>query len=587
MKYSSCGHLNVAHVEEPTRLRGWIDSVRDHGGVIFIDLRDETGITQVVVEPENKEFFSLAERCRSEFVLSVEGIIRRRPDGTTNEQLPTGEVELLVSSLEILSESDPLPFQLDDYSSAGEEVRLKYRFLDLRRSEMQNNIRARSKVSSSIREFMDKEGFLDIETPMMTKATPEGARDFLVPSRISRGSFYALPQSPQLFKQLLMASGFERYYQIVRCFRDEDTRADRQPEFTQLDIEKAFTDEDEIINLSEKLIKFVFKKLLDIKLPKFPKMTYSEAIERFGSDKPDLRINLELKEVKEIFLDSDFKVFSGPANDSNSRVVALKISSELTRSKIDSYTEFVGKFGAKGLAYIKVNNLKKGNDGLQSPILKFLSKKEIDSLFKSLGVTDGDTVFFGAGHKKIVSDSMGALRNKIAEDFDLIEESWKPVWITNWPLFEESIGGDLSPAHHPFTSFKGSIEDLESDPRAVEANAYDLVINGTEVGGGSIRIHKSSEQAKVLEVLGISKKEAQNKFGFFLDALNFGFPPHGGIAFGLDRLVMLMMGADSIRSVIPFPKTQSALCLLTDAPTRVDSEQLDELGISLTDPEGD
>mgnify|MGYP001329133046 FL=1 len=587
MKYSSCGHLNVAHVEEPTRLRGWIDSVRDHGGVIFIDLRDETGITQVVVEPENKEFFSLAERCRSEFVLSVEGIIRRRPDGTTNEQLPTGEVELLVSSLEILSESDPLPFQLDDFSSAGEEVRLKYRFLDLRRSEMQKNIRARSKVSSSIREFMDKEGFLDIETPMMTKATPEGARDFLVPSRISRGSFYALPQSPQLFKQLLMASGFERYYQIVRCFRDEDTRADRQPEFTQLDIEKAFTDEDEIINLSEKLIKFVFKKLLDIKLPKFPKMTYSEAIERFGSDKPDLRINLELKEVKEIFLDSDFKVFSGPANDSNSRVVALKISSELTRSKIDSYTEFVGKFGAKGLAYIKVNNLKKGNDGLQSPILKFLSKKEIDSLFKSLGVTDGDTVFFGAGHKKIVSDSMGALRNKIAEDFDLIEESWKPVWITNWPLFEESIGGDLSPAHHPFTSFKGSIEDLESDPRAVEANAYDLVINGTEVGGGSIRIHKSSEQAKVLEVLGISKKEAQNKFGFFLDALNFGFPPHGGIAFGLDRLVMLMMGADSIRSVIPFPKTQSALCLLTDAPTRVDSEQLYELGISLTDPEGD
>ena len=587
MKYSSCGHLNVAHVEEPTRLRGWIDSVRDHGGVIFIDLRDETGITQVVVEPENKEFFPLAERCRSEFVLSVEGIIRRRPDGTTNEQLPTGEVELLVSSLEILSESDPLPFQLDDYSSAGEEVRLKYRFLDLRRSEMQNNIRARSKVSSSIREFMDKEGFLDIETPMMTKATPEGARDFLVPSRISRGSFYALPQSPQLFKQLLMASGFERYYQIVRCFRDEDTRADRQPEFTQLDIEKAFTDEDEIINLSEKLIKFVFKKLLDIKLPKFPKMTYSEAIERFGSDKPDLRINLELKEVKEIFLDSDFKVFSGPANDSNSRVVALKISSELTRSKIDSYTEFVGKFGAKGLAYIKVNNLKKGNDGLQSPILKFLSKKEIDSLFKSLGVTDGDTVFFGAGHKKIVSDSMGALRNKIAEDFDLIEESWKPVWITNWPLFEESIGGDLSPAHHPFTSFKGSIEDLESDPKSVEANAYDLVINGTEVGGGSIRIHKSSEQAKVLEVLGISKKEAQNKFGFFLDALNFGFPPHGGIAFGLDRLVMLMMGADSIRSVIPFPKTQSALCLLTDAPTRVDSEQLYELGISLTDPEGD
>ena len=587
MKYSSCGHLNVAHVEEPTRLRGWIDSVRDHGGVIFIDLRDETGITQVVVEPENKEFFPLAERCRSEFVLSVEGIIRRRPDGTTNEQLPTGEVELLVSSLEILSESDPLPFQLDDYSSAGEEVRLKYRFLDLRRSEMQNNIRARSKVSSSIREFMDKEGFLDIETPMMTKATPEGARDFLVPSRISRGSFYALPQSPQLFKQLLMASGFERYYQIVRCFRDEDTRADRQPEFTQLDIEKAFTDEDEIINLSEKLIKFVFKKLLDIKLPKFPKMTYSEAIERFGSDKPDLRINLELKEVKEIFLDSDFKVFSGPANDSNSRVVALKISSELTRSKIDSYTEFVGKFGAKGLAYIKVNNLKKGNDGLQSPILKFLSKKEIDSLFKSLDVTDGDTVFFGAGHKKIVSDSMGALRDKIAEDFDLIEESWKPVWITNWPLFEESIGGDLSPAHHPFTSFKGSIEDLESDPRAVEANAYDLVINGTEVGGGSIRIHKSSEQAKVLEVLGISKKEAQNKFGFFLDALNFGFPPHGGIAFGLDRLVMLMMGADSIRSVIPFPKTQSALCLLTDAPTRVDSEQLDELGISLTDSEGD
>ena len=386
MKYSSCGHVNLANVDKPTRLRGWIDSVRDHGGVIFIDLRDETGITQVVVEPENKEFFSMAERCRSEFVLSVDGKIRRRPDGTINKQIPTGEVELLVSSFEILSESDPLPFQLDDYSSAGEEVRLKYRFLDLRRSEMQNNIRARSKVSSSIREFMDKEGFLDIETPMMTKATPEGARDFLVPSRISRGSFYALPQSPQLFKQLLMASGFEKYYQIVRCFRDEDTRADRQPEFTQLDIEKAFTDEDEIINLSEKLIKFVFKKLLDIKLPKFPKMTYSEAIDRFGSDKPDLRINLELKEAKEIFLNSDFKVFSGPANDLNSRVVALKISSELTRSKIDSYTEFVGKFGAKGLAYIKVNDLSKGNDGLQSPILKFLSQKEIDSLFKLLDV---------------------------------------------------------------------------------------------------------------------------------------------------------------------------------------------------------
>ncbi len=587
MRTDFCGRITEEYLDQEVTVCGWIHRRRDHGGVIFLDVRDLKGICQAVISPDNKDAFALADSCRSEYVIQVTGKVRLRPEGTVNNKMFTGKVEIDVQNINLLNKAETPAFPLDDYQDVNEDVRLKHRVLDLRRPEMNARILKRSQIVEYIRKFLEKNNFNEIETPILTRATPEGARDYVLPSRVHPGNFYALPQSPQLFKQLLMASGFEKYYQIVRCFRDEDTRADRQPEFTQLDIEKAFTDEDEIINLSEKLIKFVFKKLLDIKLPKFPKMTYSEAIERFGSDKPDLRINLELKEVKEIFLESDFKVFSGPANDLNSRVVALKISSELTRSKIDSYTEFVGKFGAKGLAYIKVNDLSKGNDGLQSPILKFLSQKEIDSLFKFLEVKDGDTVFFGAGHRKIVSDSMGALRNKIAEDFDLIEESWKPVWITNWPLFEESIGGDLSPAHHPFTSFKGSIEDLEADPRAVEANAYDLVINGTEVGGGSIRIHKSSEQAKVLEVLGISENEAQNKFGFFLDALNYGFPPHGGIAFGLDRLVMLMMGADSIRSVIPFPKTQSALCLLTDAPARVDSEQLEELGISLTDPDGD
>ena len=562
---------------------GWVENIRDHGGVIFIDLREGNEILQVVVEPQKKDIFEIAESIRNEFVITVSGEVKERPKGTVNEKMITGEIELNSSELFILSKSKPMPFQLDEYVKVGEETRLKYRYLDLRRSEMQETIKTRSKVSNEIRQFLISNDFIDIETPMMTKATPEGARDFVIPSRVNQGSFYALPQSPQLFKQLLMISGFGKYFQIVRCFRDEDTRKDRQPEFTQVDIESSFTSTEEVMTLGENLIKEIFKKALKIDLKDFPVMSYSESIERFGSDKPDLRNPLELIDVKDIFTESEFKVFSDPAKNRKSRLVALKISNSLSRSQIDDYTKFVGNYGAKGLAYIKVNDENDLKEGLQSPILKFLSEKEIASLSEKLNFSAGDTVFFGAGHKKIVNESMGALREKLGEDLHLIDkDKWAPLWIKDFPVFDEAEDGSLTPSHHPFTRTSGNLETLEKNPAMAIADAYDLVLNGYEIGGGSMRIHNSEEQRKVLSILGISKEEADEKFGFFLEALDYGCPPHGGIAFGLDRLVMLICNKNSIRDVIAFPKTQSAYCLMTDAPSNISDDELKELAIKST-----
>ena len=580
LKISSLSKKNLG---KKISVSGWVENIRDHGGVIFIDLREGNEILQVVVEPQNKEIFEIAESIRNEFVISVSGEIKERPKGTINKKMITGEIELNSSNLSILSKSKPMPFQLDEYVKVGEETRLKYRYLDLRRSEMQETIRIRSKVSNEIRQFLISNDFLDIETPMMTKATPEGARDFVIPSRVNQGSFYALPQSPQLFKQLLMISGFGKYFQIVRCFRDEDTRKDRQPEFTQIDIESSFTSTEEVMDLGENLIKEVFKNILNIELKDFPVMTYSEAIKKFGSDKPDLRNPLELIDVKDIFTDSEFKVFGDPAKDAKSRLVALKISNSLARSQIDDYTKFVGNYGAKGLAYIKVNDANDLKEGLQSPILKFLSETEIESLSKKLDISTGDTVFFGAGYKKIVNESMGALREKLGADLNLIDkEKWAPLWIKDFPVFDEAEDGSLSPSHHPFTRTSDNLEMLEKNPAMAIADAYDLVLNGYEIGGGSMRIHNSEEQRKVLSILGISEEAAEEKFGFFLEALDYGCPPHGGIAFGLDRLVMLICNKDSIRDVIAFPKTQSAYCLMTDAPSNISDDELKELAIKST-----
>ena len=583
MSLSKISSLSKKNLGKEISVAGWVENIRDHGGVIFIDLREGNEILQVVVEPQNKEIFEVAESIRDEFVISVSGEIRERPKGTINKKMTTGEIELDSSNLSILSKSKPMPFQLDEYVKVGEETRLKYRYLDLRRSEMQETIRIRSNVSNEIRQFLTSNDFLDIETPMMTKATPEGARDFVIPSRVNQGSFYALPQSPQLFKQLLMISGFGKYFQIVRCFRDEDTRKDRQPEFTQIDIESSFTSAEEVMNLGENLIKEVFKKVLKVELKDFPVMTYAEAIKKFGSDKPDLRNPLELIDVKDIFTDSEFKVFGDPAKDAKSRLVSLKVSNSLSRSQIDDYTKFVGNYGAKGLAYIKVNDANDLKEGLQSPILKFLSENEIESLSKKLDISSGDTMFFGAGHKKIVNESMGALREKLGEDLKLIDkEKWAPLWIKDFPVFDEAEDGSLSPSHHPFTRTTDNLEMLEKNPAMAIADAYDLVLNGYEIGGGSMRIHNSKEQRKVLSILGISDEEAEEKFGFFLEALDYGCPPHGGIAFGLDRLVMLICNKDSIRDVIAFPKTQSAYCLMTDAPSNISNDELSELAIKST-----
>ena len=581
-------NLSISDEGKTATVSGWVEKVRDHGGVIFIDLRKDLDLVQVVIEPSEKEIFTVAENIKNEFVIEVSGLVRKRPDGKENTKMNTGEIEVCANKLHVFSKSKPLPFQLDEYSNAGEEIRLKYRYLDLRRPEMHENLIMRSEINNFVRNFLVKKGFVDIDTPMMTKATPEGARDFLIPSRVNKGKFYALPQSPQLFKQLLMVSGFSKYFQIARCFRDEDTRKDRQPEFTQIDIEMSFTSCKEIMNISEDLIVKLFKKILKVDLEKFPKITHKESLEKYGTDKPDLRNPIILHDVKDLFIDSNFKVFKDPANDEKSKLVALKLKKDISRSQIDEYTKFVGNFGAKGLAYIKVNDTSDIEKGLQSPIVKFLSKTELENLVKKLDLNDGEVVFFGAGNKKIVLDSMSAFRQKLAEDFDLIDKtSWMPVWITDFPMFDETPEGTITPSHHPFTKSLSTLDLLEKSPEQAISEAYDLVLNGFELGGGSMRIHDIEEQKKIFSLLGISNEEAKQKFGFFLEALEYGCPPHGGIAFGLDRIVMLMANEDSIRDVIAFPKTQSAMCLMTDAPDKVSNDELEDLSIKSTFEETD
>ena len=582
MKRTQIKNISAQEIDSTFIISGWVERVRDHGGVIFLDIRDASGLMQVVIEPDDQALFKKSESIRMSFVLEITGSLRKRPEGTTNESLSSGELELVAKEINILSKSQPLPFQLDEHAKVGEEIRLKYRYLDLRRPEMQANLKTRSQVNHIIRNHLIDEGFIEIETPMMARATPEGARDFLVPSRLYNQKFYALTQSPQLFKQMLMIGGFEKYFQIVRCFRDEDTRKDRQPEFTQLDVELSFISEDEVLNISESLIKKVFSETLNIDFENFSRIKYQDAVKDFGSDKPDLRNPLKLIDVKDIFNNSSFKVFADPAKNDKSRIVALKIDQEISRNKIDEYTKFVANFGAKGLAYIKVNDAKDLEKGLQSPILKFLSSDEISGLAERLELSSGDTVFFGADHRNIVNDSMSALREKLGEDLNLIDhEAYKFSWITDFPLFEEDVQGNLSPSHHPFTATQGGLEALKKDPANSSAKAYDLILNGSEIGGGSLRINDINEQLKVLSILGIEKKEAEEKFGFFLEALSYGCPPHGGIAFGLDRLVMLLCKQESIRDVIAFPKTQSATCLLSDAPSHIDKDQLDMLSIKV------
>ena len=585
MRSHFCGELNESNIDENVILCGWVHRRRDHGGVIFLDLRDRDGIAQVVYDPDAEESFGIAEGVRSEFVVLVNGRVRRRPEGTINKEMATGHIEVLGTELTILNASETPPIQLDEHMEAGEDVRLKYRYIDLRRPEMADRLRFRSKVGNIIRNFLDSNGFLDIETPLLTKATPEGARDYLVPSRTHEGRFFALPQSPQLFKQILMASGMDRYYQIAKCFRDEDLRADRQPEFTQIDIETSFMEESQIMEITEAMIKHTFKKSLNVDLDDFPKISYSDAMSLYGSDKPDLRINLTLVDVADLMKSAEFKVFSGPANDPDSRVVALRVPNgvSLTRKVIDDYTDFVGRFGARGLAWIKVNDLVAGVAGLQSPILKFMDAEIIKKLLSKLSVETGDIIFFGADKSKVVNESMGALRIKVAEDLNLVASGWAPLWVVDFPMFELDSDGQLTSLHHPFTAPTLNVGELREDPTRALSRAYDMVLNGTELGGGSIRIHDAEMQSAVLKLLGIDDAEAREKFGFLLEALSYGCPPHGGIAFGFDRLIMLMTGSSSIRDVIAFPKTQSASCPLTDAPGNVSARQLRELSIRLRD----
>ena len=581
MRSNFCGALNKANLNEEVILCGWVNRRRDHGGVIFLDLRDKKGLAQIVINPETADTFKLAETIRNEFVIKVTGKVLARESEMINKKIPTGEIEVLADKIEILNASKPIPFQLDSMETS-EEVRLKYRYLDLRRDEMQQRLRLRSKVTHFMRDFMDKNDFLDIETPFLTKATPEGARDYLVPSRTHEGSFFALPQSPQLFKQLLMMSGFERYYQIVKCFRDEDLRADRQPEFTQLDVETSFMNEEEITSLMEKMVRGLFKEVGSIDLPKkFPTITYHDAISLYGVDRPDLRIPLQIVDVNEIMKDVEFKVFSGPANSNKGRVAALKVpgGATISRKQIDDYTKFVSIYGAKGLAYIKIND-----DGPSSPIIKFLGDDVTQQVIDLTEAKRGDIIFFGADKSKIVNEALGSLREKLGKDLNLFDKEWAPIWVIDFPMFDVSDDGSLNAIHHPFTAPSVDSKTLLENPEKALSRAYDLVINGSEVGGGSIRIHKSEMQKTVLKLLGIEDEEAREKFGFLLDALDYGCPPHGGIAFGLDRLVMTLSKTDSIRDVIAFPKTQTAACLLTDAPSSVSKSQLKELNIKVSLP---
>jgi aspartyl-tRNA synthetase len=574
--------LTTENIDQTVTLCGWVDRRRDHGGVIFLDLRDREGIVQVVFDPDTEEHFERADRVRSEYVLRVTGRVRARGEGTVNPNMKTGEIEVLGKELELLNSAETPPFQMDEYTDVGEEVRLKFRYMDLRRHEMQERFLARSRITLAVRSFLDREGFLDMETPILTRATPEGARDYLVPSRTHPGQFFALPQSPQLFKQLLMISGFDRYYQIAKCFRDEDLRADRQPEFTQIDIEASFVDEAAIMDVAERMVREVFQSVLGIELPEFPHMTWHEAMERFGSDKPDLRIPLELVGIDDLMEQVEFKVFHGPAVDPEGRVVALRVpgGASISRKEIDDYTSYIANYGARGLAWIKVNDIAAGVEGLQSPILKFMPEAIVAQLMERLGAANGDIIFFGADKTMVVNESIGALRVKLGQDLDMIQPGWAPLWVVDFPMFEQVEGG-LTPLHHPFTAPSCDVESLRSDPAAALSRAYDLVLNGTELGGGSIRIHDRAMQASVLEILGIGDEEAEEKFGFLLNALKYGAPPHGGIAFGLDRMVMLMTDSKSIRDVIAFPKTQTAHCVMTDAPGTVDAQQLRELNLRL------
>jgi aspartyl-tRNA synthetase len=585
MRSHYCGQVTETLLDRDVTLCGWAHRRRDHGGVIFVDLRDREGLVQVVIDPDTPDAFANAERVRNEYVLRVVGRVRRRPEGTLNPNLATGAVEVLVRELEILNRSEPLPFQLDD-EDTSEEVRLRYRYLDLRRPAMQERLRLRTRVISALRRFLEQHGFMDIETPMLTKATPEGARDYLVPSRTHPGNFFALPQSPQLFKQLLMMAGLDRYYQVARCFRDEDLRADRQPEFTQLDIETSFMDEQAITDLMEEMIRWMFEEVLAVELPNpFPRMPYETAMQRYGSDKPDLRIPLELTELSDLMQDVEFKVFSGPANDPHSRVAALRLpdGGKLSRREIDLYTEFVGRYGARGLAYIKVNDVDAGRDGLQAPIVKFLPDAVLARILARTGAENGDLIFFGADTAKVVNDALGALRIKLGHDLGLMRGEWAPLWVVNFPMFEwDEQERRWNALHHPFTAPRNDDPaEVRACPEHCLSRAYDMVLNGTELGGGSVRIHRQEMQTTVFELLGIGPEEARAKFGFLLDALKYGCPPHGGLAFGLDRLVMLMAGASSIRDVMAFPKTQSAACLLTQAPAPVTEAQLRDLNIRL------
>jgi aspartyl-tRNA synthetase len=587
MRTHYCGQVNESLTGKAVTVAGWAHRRRDHGGVIFVDLRDREGLLQIVFDPDKAAVFAMAERVRNEFVLKVTGLVRVRPPGTANPHLKSGQVELLCQELEILNRSEPLPFQLDEHVS--EEVRLRYRYIDLRREEMRERLLLRHRITRAMRHYLDEAGFVDIETPMLSKATPEGARDYLVPSRTHAGKFFALPQSPQIYKQLLMISGFDRYYQIVRCFRDEDLRADRQPEFTQLDIETSFLDQAQIQELMEGLVRHLFKQVLGVELPNpMPRMSYTEAMRRYGSDKPDLRVPLELVDVADLVRGCDFKVFAGPAADPRGRVTALRVpqGGRLSRKEIDDYTAYVARYGAKGLAYVKVNEVAKGREGLQSPILKFLSDAAVSGILERTGAADGDLIFFGADTGKVVSDALGALRLKVGQDLKLVAAGWRPLWVVDFPMFEWDADAKRWQAmHHPFTSPANlDYAALSASPGEATAKAYDMVLNGSEIGGGSVRIHSQELQSVVFDLLDISPEEARLKFGFLLDALKFGAPPHGGIAFGLDRLAMLMAGADSIRDVIAFPKTQTAADLLMDAPTEVSEAQLRELHIRVRVP---